>query len=429
MRADLDAHADAHAIEVFALNLENLLMQAPLSDHRVLAIDPGYRTGCKIAVLDHHGDVLGTDIIYIHDGRSAKAPAAIRNLIKTHDIDVIAIGNGTATNETQEAATEAIAGTDVRYAVVDEAGASVYSASEVARAELPDMDVSYRGAVSIGRRLQDPLAELVKIDPKSIGVGMYQHDVDQGELQRAVEAVVVDAVNRVGVELTSASPSLLTYVSGIGPTLATRIVDYQRAHGFASREDLHQVKGIGPKSFEQCAGFLRIRDGREPLDATAIHPESYAGARAILDAASAKVGEDDLAQKIAGLRASGELGRIAEAHGLGAFTLNDLVEALVRPSRDPRGDIPAPELRAEQLTMDDLVEGMRLTGTVRNVVDFGAFIDLGVKQDGLVHISKLANRFVKNPHDVVAVGDRVEVTILSVDTKRGRIGLSMVEEA
>jgi uncharacterized protein len=426
VRADLDETADAHAIEVFAVNLHNLLMQSPLADRRVLAIDPGYRTGCKIAAVDEGGAVLGTDIVYVHDGRSAEAPRKIRSLVDRYDVDVIAIGNGTASRETQEAAASAIEGTDVKYAVVDEAGASVYSASEVAREELPDMDVSYRGAVSIGRRLQDPLAELVKIDPKSIGVGMYQHDVDQTRLQEAVEAVVVDAVNSVGVELSSASPSLLTHVSGIGPTLATRIVDYQREHGFRTREDLRKVKGIGDRSFEQCAGFLRIRDGKEPLDATAIHPESYDGARAILRAAGATPGDDDLAEKLDALRESGELVSIAERHGLGRFTLEDLLGALVRPGRDPRGDVPAPELRARQFTMDDLREGMKLNGTVRNVVDFGAFVDIGVKEDGLVHISKLANRFVKNPHDVVAVGDQVEVTVVSVDRKRKRIGLSMI---
>lgn len=426
VRGALDEGADAHAIDVFALNLKNLLMQAPLSGRRVMAIDPGYRTGCKIAAVDEGGAVLGTDIVYVHDGRSEKAPTKISELVERFDVDVIAIGNGTASSETQRAAADAISGTDVRYAVVDEAGASVYSASEVAREELPDMDVSYRGAVSIARRLQDPLAELVKIDPKSIGVGMYQHDVDQTRLQKAVEAVVVDAVNSVGVELSSASPSLLTYVSGIGPTIATRIVDYQREHGFRKRSDLQKVKGIGARGFEQCAGFLRIRDGAEPLDTTAIHPESYGAARAILRAAGATPGDDDLGEQLDDLRASGKLEAIAEEHGVGRFTLEDLLAALVRPGRDPRGEVPAPELRAKQLTMDDLREGMKLTGTVRNVVDFGAFVDIGVKEDGLVHISKLADRYVENPHDIVAVGDQVDVTVVSVDQKRKRIGLSMV---
>ena len=427
LRGELDQAADAHAIEVFALNLENLLMQAPLSGKRVMAIDPGYRTGCTIALVNEAGDVLGTDIIYVHDNRKERAPEQIAKLIKRHTVDVIAIGNGTASSETQQVTALAIEDTQARYAVVDEAGASVYSASDIAREELPDMDVSYRGAVSIARRLQDPLAELVKIDPRSIGVGMYQHDVDQNRLAGAVENVVVDAVNRVGVELSSASPSLLGYVSGIGPTLANRIIDYRREHGFDSRQDLKKVKGIGARSFEQCAGFLRLRDGKDPLDATAIHPENYAGARAILRAASASVGDPSLAAKITALRKSGELANIAKQHDLGTFTLEDLLEALTRPGRDPRGDVPSPELRAKQLSMEDLREGMKLSGTVRNVVDFGAFVDIGVKEDGLVHISKLANRFVKNPHEVVAVGDRVEVTVVSVDQKRKRIGLSMVD--
>jgi len=426
LRAELDAAADEHAIHVFALNLNNLLMQAPLTHRRVLAIDPGYRSGCKLAALDEYGAVLGTDMIFIHDNRADQAPSIIRSLLKKYDIDVIAIGHGNASSESQTAAALAIDGTDARYAVVDEAGASVYSASDVAREELPGMDVTFRGAVSIARRLQDPLAELVKIDPKSIGVGMYQHDVDQGHLQSAVEAVVVDAVNRVGVELSTASPSLLTYVSGIGPAIATRIVEYQRENGFKSRAELKKVKGLGERSFQQCAGFLRLRDAAEPLDTTAIHPESYAGARAILKAAQAKIGDSDLGQKLEGLKRSGSLDKIAADHGLGRFTLDDILEALARPGRDPRGDVPAPELRARQISFEDIREGMRMSGTVRNVVDFGAFVDLGVKEDGLVHISQMADGFVKNPHDVVAVGDRVDVTVVSVDTKRKRIGLSMV---
>ncbi len=427
VRSELDEVADAHAIDVFALNLRNLLMQAPLAGTRVLAVDPGYRTGCKIAAVDEAGTVLGTGIVYVHDGRKAEAPDKLKAMIHKWSIDVVAVGNGTATQETQAAVVDAIDGTEVKYAVVDEAGASVYSASDVAREELPGMDVSERGAVSIARRLQDPLAELVKIDPRSIGVGMYQHDVDQNRLADAVEAVVVDAVNQVGVELGSASPSLLTYVSGIGPTLAKRIVEYRNDKGFRTRDDLKKVKGIGAKSFEQCAGFLRIRDGKEPLDATAIHPESYDGARAILEAAGATPGDADLSQKLDELERSGRLTAIAKEHGLGQFTLKDLLADLRKPGRDPRGDVPAPELKARQLTMDDLTEGMRLNGTVRNVVDFGAFVDLGVKQDGLVHVSKMADRYVKNPHEVVAVGDRVEVTVVSVDRKRGRIGLSMVD--
>lgn len=428
LRGELDAEADEHAIDVFALNLKNLLMQSPLPDQRVMAIDPGYRTGCKIAAVDGAGELVGTDIIWVHDGREAKAPDKIRSLIDRWEVDVIAIGNGTATNETQQVAATAIDGTDVRYAVVDEAGASVYSASDVAREEFPELDVSYRGAVSIARRLQDPLAELVKIDPRSIGVGMYQHDVDQGRLREAVEAVVVDAVNRVGVDLGSASKSLLTYVSGIGPTLAERIVEHRRGVGFSRRDDLLSVKGIGAKSYQQCAGFLRIRSGDEPLDQTAIHPENYDGARAILRAAGASLGDDDLASRLEELESSGRLKSLAAEHDIGEFTLRDILADLTRPGRDPRGEVPAPELRSKQLTMDDLRDGMKVSGTVRNVVDFGAFVDIGVKEDGLVHVSKMANRFVKNPHAVVSVGDRIDVTVVSVDRKRGRISLSMVED-
>lgn len=425
VRAQLEASADEHAISVFALNLKNLLLQAPLSQRRILAIDPGFRTGCKIAVIDEFGALLATDMIYVHDGQVAQAPDKLRRLMQKHRVDVIAVGNGTASSETQDVVVKAIEGTPVRYAVVDEAGASVYSASDVARLEFPELDVSYRGAVSIGRRLQDPLAELVKIDPKSIGVGMYQHDVDQKRLQAAVEAVVVDAVNGVGVELTTASPSLLTYVSGIGPSLASRIVEYQREHGFKSRAELMKVKGLGARAFEQAAGFLRLREGVEPLDATGIHPENYAGARAILKALDARVGDDDLAQKVAALRRDGRLAEIAEKHGIGQYTLADILDGLMRPGRDLRGDVPAPELRAGQIKFEDLAPGMRLVGTVRNVVDFGAFVDLGMKEDGLVHVSRMADRFVKNPHDVVAVGDRVDVEVVEVDTKRRRIGLSM----
>lgn len=427
VRGALEEEADRHAIGVFALNLRNLLLQAPMSGTTVMAVDPGFRTGCKIAVVGPTGELLDTAVVYVHDNRAQRAPHEIRALAQRHGVQVIAIGNGTASSETQEVVAAAIEGTATKFAVVDEAGASVYSASDVARDEFPSLDVSFRGAVSIGRRLQDPLAELVKIDPKSIGVGMYQHDVDQKALEKAVEAVVVDAVNGVGVELSTASASLLSYVSGIGPVLAKRIVEYGREHGFRSRQDLLKVKGLGAKAFEQSAGFLRIRDGAEPLDATGIHPENYAVARAILKAAGVRPGDSTLAAKLAQIRSSGELKRLAEAHGVGVYTLEDIVDGLLRPGRDPRGDVPPPELRAGQLKFEDLHEGMKLTGTVRNVVDFGAFIDLGLKEDGLVHVSKLANRFIKNPHDVVAVGDRVEVTVVQVDTKRRRIGLSMID--
>lgn len=426
VRSELDEAADEHAIEVFAINLRNLLLQAPMPGRRVLAVDPAYRTGCKLAAIDATGRVLGTGLVYVHDGREARAPAELRALIATHRVDVVAIGNGTGTSEAQAAVAAAIEGTPVRYVVVSEAGASVYSASELATAELGDLDVSYRGAVSIGRRLQDPLAELVKIDPRSIGVGLYQHDVDQGRLTQALDAVVEDAVNRVGVDVHTASPRLLTYVSGIGPRLAERLVALRDQGGLRTRQDLLSVQGLGARTFEQCAGFLRVR-GPEPLDATAIHPERYAAARALLRAAGVGLGDPGLGAALADLRRTGQLDEIAQRHEIGRFTLDDLCEALTRPGRDPRADLAPPELRAKQLSLADLQVGMRLAGTVRNVVDFGAFVDIGAKQDGLVHVSKLADRFVRDPHEVVAVGDRVQVTVVSIDVDRERVGLSMCE--
>lgn len=426
VRRELDDAADAHAIHVFAINLGNLLLQAPLTGARVLGVDPGYRTGCKAVAVDASGQVLGKALFYVHDGRRDRAPAVIRAMIDRHRIDVVAVGNGTASTEAQAAVAQALEGTDARYAVVDEAGASVYSASELAVAELPDLDVSERGAVSIARRLQDPLAELVKIDPRAIGVGLYQHDVDQARLARALDAVVEDAVNGVGVDLQTASVRLLTYVSGIGPTLAERIVAHRASHGFQTRADLRKVKGIGAKTFEQCAGFLRVR-GPEPLDATAIHPESYPAARALLQAAGVGLGDPALGERIEQLRASGQLAEVAARHGLGRYTLADVLDGLLRPGRDPRADLEPPVVRSRKLSLDELTVGTRLSGTVRNVVDFGAFIDVGLDQDGLVHVSKMARRFVRDPHEVVAVGDRVEVTVVSVDRERGRIGLSLVD--
>jgi len=425
VRGALDETADAHAIDVFAINLRNLLLQPPLPGRVVLGLDPGYRTGCKAAVVDRSGQLLGTGIVHVHDGRAKRAPATLRALIEAHGVEVVAVGNGTGSSESQVAVAEAIEGTDVAYAVVDEAGASVYSASELGSEELPDLDVSYRGAVSIARRLQDPLAELVKIDPRSIGVGLYQHDVHQGRLGRALEAVVEDVVNGVGVDLQTASPRLLTFVAGIGPTLASRIVAHRSDRGLRRRRDLTAVKGLGAKTFEQCAGFLRL-DGPEPLDATPIHPESYPVARAILESAGVGLGDAGLDDALQRLRRDGELARLAERFGVGEYTLDDVCEALVRPGRDPRDAVAPPRLRAEPLTLADLVVGQRYPGTVRNVVDFGAFVDIGAKEDGLVHVSKMADRFVRNPHEVVAVGDRVEVTVVKVDVDRKRIGLSMV---
>lgn len=427
IRRELEDKADEHAIGVFAVNLRNLLLQPPMHGRVVLGIDPGMRTGCKMAVVSPTGSLLATDQCWIHDGRKAKAPDVIADIVRKHNVDLVAVGNGTGSRETEEATAEALNKIDgVQYAVVDEAGASVYSASDVARREFPDLDVSVRGAVSIARRLQDPLAELVKIDPKSIGVGMYQHDVNQIELQDSLEAVVEDVVNAVGVNLNSASESLLAQVAGIGPTLASRIVAHRDEKGrFQSRMELKEVKGVGAKTFEQCAGFLRIRKGKEVLDETGIHPENYRLARAILKAADARVGDDDLDVKIQNLKREGELDGLAQRFEVGSLTMADVCAALHRPGRDPRDELDPPKLRDDVLSMNDLHEGMKLQGTVRNVVDFGAFVDIGVKQDGLVHISEMADRYIKNPYGEVSVGDRVDVVILSVDAKRGRIGLSM----
>ncbi len=427
VRGELEEQADKHAIGVFSLNLKNLLLQPPLGGKRVMGIDPGLRTGCKIAVVDETGQLVATDHFYVHDNRKAYAPAQIGALAEKHGVELIAVGNGTGSRETEEVVAEAIRGKKgIQYLVVDEAGASVYSASDIAREEFPDLDVSVRGAVSIARRVQDPLAELVKIDPKSIGVGMYQHDVNQVELMSSLDAVVEDVVNAVGVDLNSASQPLLARVAGIGPTLARRIVEQRNAlKRFESREDVKKVRGLGAKTFEQCAGFLRIRDGKEPLDMTGIHPENYEIARAILKAAGAQVGDAGLALKLKTLQEKGTVAKLAAEYGVGELTLRDVLDALVRPGRDPREDLDKPILRNEVLTLDELKEGMRVQGTVRNVVDFGAFVDIGVKHDGLVHVSQMADRFVKDPYSVVSVGDKVSVTITSIDRQKGRIGLSM----
>ncbi len=427
VRGQLEDEADDHAIGVFAVNLENLLLQPPMPENVIVGIDPGLRTGCKIVVIGPTGQLIDTGQCYIHDNRKSEASDIVAQFVNDHDADLVAIGNGTGSRETEDVVADALADTDgVQYAVIDEAGASVYSASDIARREFPDLDVSMRGAVSIARRLQDPLAELVKIDPKSIGVGMYQHDVNQVELRESLEAVVEDVVNSVGVDLNSASDSLLSEVAGVGPTLARRIVGHRQEHGsFESRKELKDVRGLGRKTFEQCAGFLRIRDGDEPLDNTGIHPENYSLARSILDRLNAEIGDDSIAQQLRQLDEAGRLSALADDHDVGSLTLADIREALEQPGRDPRDELDPPELRSDVLTMDDLREGMQLEGTVRNVVDFGAFVDIGVKQDGLVHISELADRFVDSPYNEVSVGDRVEVVILSVDADRGRIGLSI----
>lgn len=431
IRARLTVRAQTDAIKVFAKNLEGLLSARPVRGARIISLDPGYRTGCKVAVLDETGKLLDHGVVYPtkprHDVAGTKRE--LKRLADKYAINTIVIGNGTASRETEEVVSEFIAESapDLRYTIVNEAGASVYSASELASQEYPDLDVTTRGAMSLGRRLQDPLAELVKIPPQSIGVGQYQHDLDQTELARTLGYVVEDVVNRVGVDVNTASASLLGYVSGITPTVARNIVAYREEHGaFTDRRELKKVPQLGPKAFQNAAGFLRIAGGKNPLDATAVHPESYDVATALLERAG--VGADELTRggvpDIEGR--VGSVGALAGELGCGVLTLIDIVAELKKPGRDPRDDAPEVVFSRAALSIDDLQPGMELTGTVRNVVDFGAFVDVGVHQDGLVHISKLANRFVKHPSDVVAVGDTVRVWVERVDRDRGKISLTMV---
>ncbi|MEJ2304533.1 MAG: Tex family protein [Anaerolineales bacterium] len=423
VRRTLTEGAEAHAIKVFASNLRALLSQPPITGHVVIGVDPGYRTGCKIAVVDATGKVLATTSIYPHQPQNQwdASKKILSELILRHGVTLIAIGNGTASRETEQLVAELTRlDQKVNYLIVNEAGASVYSASPLARAELPGLDVSLRGAVSIARRVQDPLAELVKIEPKAIGVGMYQHDVDQKALEGSLAGVVESVVNQVGVELNSASPALLSYVAGIGPKLAGRIVAHRDEHGpFSRRGELLDVSGLGPKAFEQSAGFLRIRDGDNPLDASAIHPESYAIAEAVLQRAGISVHTplEERKPALENLLIAKPIHDLAEDLGTGLPTLEDILEQLVRPGRDPRQDLPQPVLRSDVLSMDDLQEGMRLQGTVRNVVDFGAFIDIGVKQDGLLHRSQIPKG------TVLKVGDIIEVQIQKIEIERGRISL------
>ncbi len=424
VRHVLTEQAEAHAISVFATNLRSLLSQPPLSQHIVLGIDPGYRTGCKVAVVDPTGKLLQTVTIFPHapQHRWDQARHTLATLIARHTVTLIAIGNDTASRETEQlvaSLTRSVAG--VYYLMVNEAGASVYSATPLARVELPDLDVSMRGAVSIARRVQDPLAELVKIDPQAIGVGLYQHDVDQRQLAGALTGVVESVVNQVGVDVNTASPALLTYVAGIGPKLAERIVAYRNEHGpFPNRATIKKVSGLGPKAFEQSAGFLRIRAGTNPLDASAIHPESYVTAEAVLQCAGLHARVPPAARQAAlqALLQQQSLDELAAELGAGVLTLTDIFEQLLRPGRDPRIDLPAPILRSDVLSLDDLVPGLLLKGTVRNVVDFGAFIDIGVKQDALLHRSQLPAGTILN------VGDVIDVEIQKVEAERGRIGLA-----
>ncbi len=428
VRRSLSEESEQHAIQVFSTNLRALLGQPPLEGHTVLAIDPGFRTGSKIAVVDATGKLLDTGTIYPHAPQNewGASLAKLQTMIARHNVTLIAVGNGTASRETEKlVATLTRDMPATKYLIVSEAGASVYSASALARAEFPDLDVSIRGAVSIARRAQDPLAELVKIDPKSIGVGMYQHDVDQKDLSHALDGVVESVVNQVGVNVNTASPALLTHVAGIGSKLAQSILEYREEKGsFTSRKALLDVSGLGRKAYEQSAGFLRIRDGKNPLDNSAIHPESYPVAEAVLERAGVKPASamDERIAALEKLTATTPPKQLADELNCGLPTLEDILEQLARPGRDPRENAPAPILRSDVLSMDDLAEGMTLKGTVRNVVDFGAFVDIGVKQDGLLHKSKIPFG------TILKVGDILSVEILSIEAARGRISLGWVKE-
>ena len=430
----LTERADEHAILIFARNLRALLLTPPLKDKTILGIDPGFRTGCKVAVIDATGKYLEGDTIFPHEPQKQwdEAKELIEELVEDYNVDVVAIGNGTASRETEKLVSEVIEEMEreLYYTMVNEAGASVYSASPVAKKEFPELEASLRGNISIARRLMDPLSELVKIDPKSIGVGLYQHDVDQTRLAEALDQVVESCVNAVGVDVNTASSSLLQYVAGVNSRTAGNIVKYREEHGkFSSREDLKKVSGVGENAFLQAAGFLRIPGSDTFFDSTAVHPESYQAASKLLaslqlDIAEVKKNGALVGAKIkSGKKSTAEL---AEMCGCGKETLEDIIESLEKPNRDPRDQMPKPILRSDVLSMDDLTEGMVLKGTVRNVVDFGAFVDIGVKQDGLVHLSRMAKKFIKNPLDVVSVGDVVEVKVISIDKERGRISLSMV---
>ena len=418
------------ALKVFYVNLRELLLQPPVKGKRALGLDPGYRTGCKVAVVDETGKVLDTTVIYptAPQNKVEEAKAVLKKLISKYHITLISLGNGTASRESEQVIVELLKEIPVKvqYIIVNEAGASVYSASKLATEEFPQFDVGQRSAASMARRLQDPLAELVKIDPKSIGVGQYQHDMNQKKLSEALGGVVEDCVNRVGVDLNTASASLLEYISGISKAVAKNIVAYREENGrFEARNQLLKVAKLGPKAYEQCAGFLRINDGKNPLDATGVHPESYAAAKTLLERLGYTTEDvkerrlDGISKKISNYK------KLAEELGVGEITLQDIVKELEKPARDPREDMPKPILRSDVLEMKDLKPGMILKGTVRNVIDFGAFVDIGVHQDGLVHISQMSDRFIKHPLEVVSVGDIVEVKVLDVDLKKQRIALTM----
>lgn len=432
LRSTMTEEAEESAIDVFGENLRNLLLQAPLKDKVILGLDPAFRTGCKLAVIDQTGKVLAIQVIYPHSGDNqyAKAKKDLASLLKAHNVDFIAIGNGTASRESELFVADVVSelGEPVSYVIVNEAGASVYSASDEARREFPDLQVEERSAVSIARRLQDPLAELVKIDPQSIGVGQYQHDVSQNKLTDQLDFVVETAVNQVGVNVNTASSALLEHISGLSKTTAQNIVTFREENGqFTKRQQLKNVKRLGPKSYEQSVGFLRIPDAKEPLDQTGIHPESYKEAETILKEVGFnkdQIGTPELEKSFSSTNSE----QLIDSIGIGVETYADIVKSLTAPGRDMRDDMSGPLLRTDVLEMKDLKEGMQFEGVVRNVVDFGAFVDIGVKEDGLVHISKLSNKFVNHPKDIVAVGDIVTVWVESVDMKKGRIALTMVDK-
>lgn len=430
IRNELTEKAEERAIHIFSENLRNLLLQPPLKGKVVLGVDPAYRTGCKLAVVDETGKVLRIDVIYPHPpvNKPHEAKKKFIEILHTYEVEMVAIGNGTASRETEQFVADILKNEnrDIFYLIVNEAGASVYSASDLAREEFPDFQVEERSAVSIARRLQDPLAELVKIDPKSVGVGQYQHDVSQKKLSESLTFVVETAVNQVGVNVNTASASLLQYVAGLSKAVATNIVKKREEEGkFANRTQLKKIPRLGAKTYEQAIGFLRVLDGKEPLDRTGIHPENYPAVKELLKKlgfTSKHLGTEELRVALSGTNhkdLSAEL-------GIGELTLKDIVDALVRPERDPRDELPAPLLKKDVLKLEDLKQGMELQGTVRNVVDFGAFVDIGVKQDGLVHISKLSNQYVKHPLDIVSVGDVVTVWVDSVDQHKGRVALTML---
>ncbi|BCB02107.1 Tex family protein [Bacillus sp. KH172YL63] len=431
IRNELTEKAEDQAIHIFSENLRKLLLQPPMKGKMVLGVDPAFRTGCKLAVIDETGKTLDINVIYPHPPKSqrAKAEDIIKGIMTKYNIEVVAIGNGTASRETEQFVVDVLKdmNDDIFYIIVNEAGASVYSASEVAREEFPDLQVEERSAVSIARRLQDPLAELVKIDPKSVGVGQYQHDVSQKKLNDSLTFVVETAVNQVGVNVNTASSSLLQYVAGLSKTVANNIVKKREEEGkFQSRAQLKKIPRLGAKTYEQCIGFLRIMEGKEVLDRTAIHPDNYQDVKRLLSKVGMSekdIGSEELKHALSQLNVEDVSGELE----IGQLTLKDIIDALIRPGRDPRDEFPKPLLKKDVLKLEDLTEGMELQGTVRNVVDFGAFIDIGVKQDGLVHISKLKNGYVKHPLDVVSVGDVVTVWVDSVDAQKGRVGLTMVQ--